>query len=90
MATYTAAIGTAGYVVTGDHCDVSVYEEDTEGGYPAGDALFTAETAIRTDHEDALGVVEEDAERVLSENGWQVTGKWSVTDNALYAPVERA
>lgn len=89
MATYTAAIGTADDVVTGEFCDVSVIAEDAEGML-TDKVEFMAETAIRTDHEDVLGVVEEDAERVLSENGWQVTGKWSVTDNALYAPVERA
>lgn len=87
MTTYTAAIGTAADVVAGDFCDVSVIVDGTVG--LTSEVVMAAETAVRTDHEDVLGIVEADAERVLAENGWRVTGDWSVAYNALYAPVER-
>ena len=86
--TYTAAIGTAPDVVAGDFCDVSVIVTDDEDRL-TDEVAFAAETAIRTDHQDVLGVVEADAERVLAANGWRLTGPWKVTDNALYARAER-
>jgi hypothetical protein len=87
--TYTAAIGTASDVVAGEFCDASVIINDAEGNL-TDTAVMQAETEIRTDHEDVLGVIEADAERVLREHGWQIAGKWDVADNALYAPVKRA
>lgn len=99
MTTYTAAIDTE----NGEFCDVSVVEDEisgyvrTEGGSESPQttlsgryALEPVATAIPISHPDVLGVVEQDAERVLRENGWRVTGKWEVADNALYASAERA
>jgi hypothetical protein len=88
MTTYTAAIGTAADVVAGEFCDVSVIANDGEGMLTDNIAMH-ADTAIPVSHPDVLGVVEADAERVLTEKGWRVTGKWFVADNALYAPAEQ-
>lgn len=38
---------------------------------------------------DSPGVVEAAAERVLADNGWQVTESWSDGLRAMYAPAER-
>jgi prevent-host-death family protein len=102
--TYTAAIGLASSVVAGDHCDLSIaendvvgYRDDENGGevpeYAMGNkvVLDPIETAVRTDDEDVAGKVYAAADEVLAANGWRRTGDWDdAAGDAAYAPVERA
>jgi antitoxin (DNA-binding transcriptional repressor) of toxin-antitoxin stability system len=100
--TYTAAIASHSSVVIGDFCDVSVaenviatYREDEDGNeipvYEMGSnvVLDPQKTTVRTD-EDEFARLESEAEAILTENGWRITGPWEVADTAMYAPVERA
>jgi hypothetical protein len=103
MTTFTAAIATASDCVLGEFCDVSVAKneiitrklEEDDGETPVygmgGNVVMAAvETTVRTDVDDKLGRIEADAERILADNGWKVTGAWELADNAAYASVERA
>lgn len=100
--TYTAAIGTASDVIEGGVCDVTVvenvvatYRTDDDGNetpeYGMSDkvAMPAQETTVRTDEDAAERLIAE-AEQILNRNGWRVTGTWEPSDNAVYAPVERA
>lgn len=97
--TYTAAIATASDCVAGDYCDVTVAEDtityyaDANGDHEertmGTDVVFAAEINVRTDDEDKLAKVKAAAEDILRANGWVRTGSWTITDNALYATVER-
>lgn len=89
MPTYTAAAVTDPSCLAGELCDVTVTEDDDEGNLTDKIVFGPAETEVSITHEDVLGVIEDDAERVLGEHGWHVTGPWEVADNCLYAPVER-
>jgi len=99
---YTAALATASDVVSGDFCDVSVvenevisYRQGTDGydipvyGMTSVVALDAVETTVRTDA-DNYGAAETEADDILAANGWVRTGDWEPSDNAYYAPVERA
>jgi hypothetical protein len=99
---YTAAIATASECVAGDFCDVSVaqdeivgYAENEDGEeyplYAMGPNVVMAaqEIPVRTDEDDKLGRIEQEAVKVLEANGWRVTGPWGITDNAAYAAAER-
>jgi hypothetical protein len=101
--TFTAAIGTASDVVTGDYCDVTVienaivnYRTDGDGNevpeYGLTDkiALGSVDTDVRTDADDSLTSAPDAADKILTANGWTRTGDWTTASNALYAPVERA
>ena len=99
---YMAAIGTAHDVVAGDYSDVTVTEAaadlnvDEDGNETLTPVFGTTvvygpvDTVVRTDDEDQLFKVEVAAEALLEQAGWEVTGPWQITDNALYATVERA
>lgn len=99
---YMAAIGTAHDVVAGDYSDVTVTEAaadlnvDEDGNETVTPVFGTTvvygpvETDVRTDDEEQLFKVEAAAEALLEQAGWEVTGPWQITDNALYATVERA
>lgn len=100
--TYTAALATASDVVFGDFCDVSVVENEVTSYRQGSDgydipvygmtsvvAMDAVETTVRTDA-DNYGDAETDADEILAANGWVRIGDWEPSDNAYYAPVERA
>lgn len=102
--TYTAAIGTASDVVSGDYCDVVVvenesttvgYREDADGdevpAYSLTNKVVMAavDTTVRTDDEDKLFTAGDAADDILRANGWRRISDWGTSDNALYAHVER-
>lgn len=100
--TYTAAIATAADCVAGDYCDLQVLENEITGYRIDGDgdevaeygmtdreALPCVELDVRVDDDDKLAKVENSADEILAANGWTRTEDWTVTDNALYALVER-
>lgn len=92
MTTYTAAISTASDVVAGDNCDVCVAENILTGDDEEvmGDTIVldAIETTVSTDNPDKLTLAREEAEQILLESGWVVTGPWTIADNAMYASVE--
>jgi hypothetical protein len=97
--TYTAAIGLISSVVAGDHCDVTVAENNLVGyrsdepEYVMGSNIVmdVTETAIRTDDEDVAGKVYDAADDILTANGWRRVTDWDdAAGDAAYARVERA
>lgn len=101
MTTHIAAIGTASDVVEGEVCDlviataaIAMYRIDGEGNEVAeptmGDEIvYSVELTTRTDDDD-LGKVVEEADQVLRDQGWNRTGDWDCSHNAMYASVEPA
>jgi hypothetical protein len=101
ITTHIAAIGAVADVVTGEFCDVQVYEAEGTPGFdrnyervieyaPTGPLVFDAETTVRVDDPDSAQKVQGDAERILTENGWDVVSEWTVSDNAMYADVQKS
>lgn len=99
--TYTAAIGLVSGVVAGDHCDVSVAENDVVGyrddefgnevpEYAMGSKVVmqSVETDVRTDDEDVNGKVYDAADYVLMVRGWRRVSSWDdAAGDAAYARV---
>lgn len=99
---YVAAIITAHDAVTGDYVQLSVTEADADTDIDEdGNETVTpiagttvvygpVDTDVRTDDEDKLYKIEAAAEDLLEQAGWDVVADWEITDNALYATVERS
>jgi hypothetical protein len=88
--TYTAAIGLVNSVVAGDHCDVSVIENDAEGNMSMTVTMEAIELDVRTD-DDVAAKAYDAADAELYNQGWRRIGSWDdAAGDAAYAPVERS
>jgi hypothetical protein len=95
--THIATIGTAADVVTGDHCDLTLYRAKAEViGYDGdddrtewiadGDGVYDTDLTIRIgdDHEQAMA----EADAILEKRGMTRVGNWVDGGVAWYAEVE--
>lgn len=85
---YTAAIGATSDVVAGDHADVTVGENNVDGNMSSTLVMGPVETTAHIDTD--MEEMQDAADATLEANGWERTGAWEITDNAMYAPVQRA
>lgn len=85
---YIATIGATSDVVAGDHADVTVGENGTNGNMSTTLVMGPIETTAHIDAD--MEEMQDAADATLKANGWERTGAWEITDNAMYAPVQRA
>ncbi|MCG6493454.1 hypothetical protein [Kitasatospora sp. A2-31] len=84
--------------LAGDNCDVTVlpdeahdYDNDGEeviSWVSTGTDVFQAETTVDARDGDINQAIRE-AEQLLEDAGWRITGSWEAVDNAYVAEVER-
>jgi hypothetical protein len=83
---FIATVATAAIVVTGEHCNLAVYEA-RDCGYRM--VMPTVGLDVRTDDADANTKAAEAAEEILAASGWSRVEPWGTTVTGAYAFVEQ-